>query len=84
MNKLFYFLHSIFEGKLCMLGNYSWFCCLRTLKKQNFHEHYQSVQQFGPRSGPTHFVVPDLGPSCFQRLSADEKSRKQGNSFLLL
>ena len=64
-----------------MLGNYSWFCCLRTLKKQNFHEHYQSVQQFGPRSGPTHFVVPDLGPSCFQRLSADEKARKQGNSF---
>ena len=25
-----------------------------------------------------HFVGPDLGPNCLQRLSADEKSHKQG------
>ena len=23
-----------------------------------------------------HFVVPDLGPNCLQRLSADDKSRE--------
>ena len=24
-----------------------------------------------------HFVVPDLGPNCFQRLSADDTSSKE-------
>ena len=42
----------------CMLGNYSCFCCrLLTFFKMNFfkkifQEHYQSVKQFGSRSGP--------------------------------
>ena len=43
----------------CMLCNFSCSCCrLLTLFKINFfkkffHEHYQSVKQFGSRSGPT-------------------------------
>ena len=42
----------------CMLGNCSCFCCrLLTFFKMNFfkkffQEHYQSVKQFGSRSGP--------------------------------
>ena len=42
-----------------MLGNFSFFCCrLLTFFKINFfekffQEHYQSVKQFGSRSGPT-------------------------------
>ena len=44
---------------LCMLGNFSCFCCrLLTFFKTNvfkrfFQEHYQSVKQFGSRSGMT-------------------------------
>ena len=30
-----------------------------------FQEHYQSVKQFGSRSGPTS-VGPDLAPKCFK------------------
>ena len=34
----------------------------------------QGVKQFGSRSGPMFCSVgPDLGTSCFQRLSVDEK-----------
>ena len=29
-----------------------------------------------------HFVGPDLGPICLQRLSADDTSRQRVNSFL--
>ena len=39
--------------------------------KTIFQEYHQSVKQFGCRS---HFVGPDLGPNCLQRLSADDKS----------
>ena len=35
-------------------------------------EHYQSVKQFGSRSGQTFCLCPDLGPNCLQRLSADD------------
>ena len=45
-----------------------------TFKKKIFQEHYQSVKPFGSRSRPTEYVGPDLGPSCLQRLSADDKS----------
>ena len=64
---------------LCMLGNFTCFCCrqLTFLKisflKKIFQDHYQSVKQFGSRSGPT-FVRPDMGPNCLQRLSADNKN----------
>ena len=36
--------------------------------KKLFQEHYQTFKQFGSKSGP------DLGPSCLQMLSADNKS----------
>ena len=37
-----------------------------------FQEHYQSVKQLDPDQD-RHFVGPDLGPNCLQRLSADGK-----------
>ena len=67
---------------ICMLGNFSCFCCrLLTFSKLSFskncEDHYQSIKQFGPRSGPTFCSVgPDLGPNCLQRLSADDESRR--------
>ena len=67
---------------LCILGNFSCFCCLSTffkiiLYKKFFQEHYQGVKRFGSRSGQMS-VGPDLGPNCLQRLSdsADYKSRR--------
>ena len=63
--------------------------------KSFFEEYHQDVKQFGSRSGPTfcqteartnrgttlasHFVGPDLGPNCLQRLSADDTSRQRVN-----
>ena len=38
--------------------------------------YHQSAKHFGSRSGPT-FVGPDLGPNCFQKLSADETNRQR-------
>ena len=46
-------------NSLCMLGNFSCFCCLLlTFFKTNFFKKffqglYQSIKQFGSRSGPT-------------------------------
>ena len=37
-------------------------------------ECYPSDKQFGPRSG-RHFVGPDMGPNCSQRLSTDDTSK---------
>ena len=38
----------------CMLGNFSCFCCrLLAFFRINFQKHYQSVKQFGFKSGPT-------------------------------
>ena len=55
---------------LCMLGNFSGFCCLLTKILQNklfkifFQKHYQ-VKQFDP--GQDHrSISPDLGPNCLQ------------------
>ena len=52
--------------------------------KKIFQKHYQSVKQFGSRSGP-HSVGTGLNPNCLQMLLADEKNRrsKQGNRSLL-
>ena len=43
-----------------------------------FKKFFQSVKQFGFRSGPT-FVGPDLDPNCLQRLSANHKSQLARN-----
>ena len=40
-------------------------------------------KQFGPRSGPTKFW-PDLGPNCFQRLSADDTGWQRVKLILIL
>ena len=69
---------------LCMLGNFSCFCCrLLTFFKINFfqkffHEHYQSVIQFSSRSGPT-LCWCRSGLKLFARVteSADDKSCHQ-------
>ena len=64
---------------LCMLGNFSCFCCpllaffLKfTFSKNFFQEHYQSVKWFGSRSGPTFCQSqsgsgPDLDRNCLKR-----------------
>ena len=61
------------------------FYCLLTFFKIIFffQEHYQSVKQFGSRSGPTlwYYVGPDLGAKCLKMISAEEKRRQlQGKS----
>ena len=63
-----------------MLGSFSCiYYRLLTFFKINFlekffQEHYQSVKQFGFRSGPAFFLVcHDMAPNCLQRLSADDK-----------
>ena len=64
---------------LCMLGNFSYFCCrLLTFFKINFfkkffQENSQSFKRFGSRSG-RRSVSPDLGPNCLQKLSAGDES----------
>ena len=57
---------------LCMLGFFSCFYCRLlffsklTFFKRFFQEHYQSVKQFGSRSGPTKNVGSDLSPNVFK------------------
>ena len=72
---------------LCMLGNFSCFCvdCWLFFKinyfQKFFQEHYRSVKQFQPRSGPTP-VGPDLGRNCLQRFfSRDKSCHQQGKSY---
>ena len=40
-------------------------------------------QTFGSQSGPIKYVGPDLGLSCLQRLSADDKGRQTRHSIFL-
>ena len=59
----------------CLLGNFACFCRpLIFFFKFNFfenffREYHQSVKHFGSRS--------DLGLNCFQRLTADDTSKKR-------
>ena len=67
-----------------MLGNFSHLPSAADFFKINlfktlFLEHYQSVKQFGSRSGPT-IVGPDLCPNCFAKVSADDISPLLGCS----
>ena len=43
-----------------------------------FQERYQSVKQFGSRSGPM-FGGPELDPNCLQRLLAEDTSWQRVN-----
>ena len=63
----------------CMLGNLSCFwCCLLnfsklTFSKNSFGNTIRVSNSFDPNQD-RHFVGPDPGPNCLQRLSADDRS----------
>ena len=68
----------LFALTLCMLGN---FCCrLLTFFKINFlKKSFRNSIRLSNGLDPDqdrHFVGPDLGPKCLQRLSADGKSHE--------
>ena len=64
-----------------MLGNFSCFCYrLLTFFKINLKKFSDTIRlsnSLDPDQDQRS-VCPDLGPDCFQRLSADEKVPKQG------
>ena len=68
---------------LCMLGNFSRFHCrLLTFFKVNFFKKFFQGHTFRvsyclDTDQDRHYVSPDLGRNCLQRLSADGKSRRQ-------
>ena len=53
-----------------------YYCAIFYSLDAGFFQYNQCVKQLGSRSG-RHFVGPDLGPNCLQRLSADNKSCPQ-------
>ena len=61
----------------CMLGNFWCFCC-RLLTFQNLlfqNKSFRNTIRVSNGLDPDqerHFVCPDLGPNCLQRLSADD------------
>ena len=63
---------------LCMLGNFSCFCCVSADFFQNLIFKKYSLRntiRVSNRLDPDqirHFVSPDLGPNCLLRLSAGE------------
>ena len=68
------------ELTLCMLGNfYMLFCCLwifffkSTFSKTSFRNTIRLSNSLDPDQA-RHYVGPDLGPNCLQRLLADDKS----------
>ena len=68
-----------------MLGNFNVRCRLLIFFKVNFFEKFfreyqQDVNSLDPDQAQ-HFVGPDLGPNCLQRLSADDTSRQRYNPF---
>ena len=45
---------------------------MSTFFEKILKEIYQRVKQFGPTADQArHYVGPDLGPNCLQKLSAD-------------
>ena len=78
MGRLIYQLFQFFECWILFLGFY--FIC-RYHSKLTFQKHLSNIpsvcQQIGSKSGPTKklFVGPHLDPNCFQRLSANDKTR---------
>ena len=57
----------------CTLGNFSFLCCLLIFSRI-FPEHYQSVKQFGSRSGPTESDI--LSVLIWVRLSVLSRQQK--------
>ena len=64
---------------LCMLGNFVCFLVVYgfffklTFSKKSFRNTIRVSNSSDPDQA-RHFVGPDLGPNCLQRLSADDKS----------
>ena len=62
------------------LGNFSCFCCLASFFQNVCFSKiilgllYIKVSNSSDPDQDQHYVSPDLGPSCLQRLSADIKS----------
>ena len=58
-----------------MLGNSAYFCCLLIFFKIDIFKNYfrNTIKMSGSLDPDQarHYVGPDLGPNCFQRLSAD-------------
>ena len=66
---------------LCMLGNFACFfvVCLffskLTFSKNSFRNTIRMSNSLDPDRA-RHFVGPDLGPNCLQRISTDDTSRQ--------
>ena len=62
---------------LCLLGNFCMlFCRLLIFSKNPFRNTIRVSNRLDPDQA-RHFVEPDLGPNCLQRLSADGTSRQR-------
>ena len=64
---------------LCMLGNFAYiFVVCGFFFKINFYkkifQEYHRVSNNLDLDQAGHFVGPDLGPNCLQKLSADDKN----------
>ena len=62
---------------LCMLGNFSCFCCrlLNFFKNNILNNSFRNTVRVSNGLDPDqdrHFVRSDLGPNCLQRLSAED------------
>ena len=65
------------KSTLCMLGNFSCFCCLliffqNLLLKKSFRNTIRVTNGLDPDQDRP-YVGPDLGPNCLQSLSAEDK-----------
>ena len=76
-----------FQYTLCMLGNFAcFFCCLLIFSKSTFSKNsFRNTIRVSNSLDPDqarHFVGPVLGPgpSCLQKLSADDTMRQRVNS----
>ena len=58
-------------------------CCFFSLRNQLFRKNsFGNTNRVSNRLDPDqarHFVGPDLGPNCLQRLSVDDTSRQRVN-----
>ena len=79
-DKVYITCMQIYQLTPCPLGIFHAFCRLLIFFKINFFEKkFQECHPIENRLDPDqtrHFVRPDLGPICLQRLSADDTSRQ--------
>ena len=69
----------------CRMGNFSCFfvvCCFfskSTFSKNSFRNTITVSKSLDPDQA-RHFVGPDLGPNCLQRISADDTCKQRVKS----